>query len=554
MTLASGFYWKWDTEQDKNEYIKFMKELQFEDKLINPIFFKFNKFLPTPYRCPVPQACLGGLDSQCAQGHEGPLCAVCVQGYYSMVTGCQKCPSIPWLCGQVFLTLLGIALLIYFLLNDKKKQGSHGRTISDVTLARLKIVLGFYQMTSLILDAFSFVKWPSSFSILIRYIKLVQLNLFQIVPFHCISHRLKIDSYATLSLMVFINIGTGVTVMVIYYILKAKILARSVHSFEQKHEQRISVRKLKERCSKAVFLVMFMTYPAVSSSILNMLPQSCEEICILQGDNGPKQCKYYLRGDYTVECFTPKYNKFVYLVYLLVPYPILLPIITIILLKKYCKSKNKYLQEKYLWLMKGLSFLYENYSDEHWYWEAFEMVHKFVLTSFLLLLDQRSRTFLCISSISTELYAVIFAHAQPIADRFEYYLQLISVGATSVNLSVGMLLKIPDNEMTSATSNKQIDTFVMTVLLIAVNVMVFLVVLSKFCHDKAILIKSQSHLRMAANYSRSNSKIGWFAMYWLVKVGFFFVFLVVVVERFVNLLGWIIISYATKISKRSTKF
>jgi hypothetical protein len=207
-----------------------------------------------------------------------------------------------------------------------------------------------------------------------------------------------------------------------------------------------------------------------------MLPQACEEICVTQGD----QCKWYLRADYTVECFTPKYNKFIYLVYLLVPYPVLLPIITILLLKKYRETANDALREKYLWLTKGLSFLYENYREEYWYWEAFEMVRKFVLTSFLVLLDQRSRTFLCISSISTEMYAVMFAYTQPIMDRFEYYLQLISIGVTSVNLTVGMLLKIPNNEMTSGTANKESGELWITVLLMTSNIIVFAILVGKF--------------------------------------------------------------------------
>ena len=35
------------------------------------------------FACDTPGVCLGGKESACAAGHEGPLCSVCSKGYYA---------------------------------------------------------------------------------------------------------------------------------------------------------------------------------------------------------------------------------------------------------------------------------------------------------------------------------------------------------------------------------------------------------------------------------------------------------------------------------------
>lgn len=71
---------------------------------------------------------------------------VCVKGYYKSMSRCAKCPSLPLLITQMFFIACALFLLIYILVRDERKAKSKGRTLSDVVLARLKIVIGFYQV------------------------------------------------------------------------------------------------------------------------------------------------------------------------------------------------------------------------------------------------------------------------------------------------------------------------------------------------------------------------------------------------------------------------
>ena len=71
---------------------------------------------------------------------------VCVKGYYKSMSRCTKCPTLPWLITQMVFIVCAIFLLIFILFRDESKTKGKGRTLSDVVLARLKIVVGFYQV------------------------------------------------------------------------------------------------------------------------------------------------------------------------------------------------------------------------------------------------------------------------------------------------------------------------------------------------------------------------------------------------------------------------
>jgi hypothetical protein len=76
------------------------------------------------------------------------------------------------------------------------------------------------------------------------------------------------------------------------------------------------------------------------------------------------------------------------------------------------------------------------------------------------------------------LYSVFFALYKPIEDMFEHWLQLVSLMASSVNFTVGMLMKIPKEDSSSGITNET-DELTITILLIATNVTVVIIVAGK---------------------------------------------------------------------------
>jgi hypothetical protein len=146
---------------------------------------------------------------------------------------------------------------------------------------------------------------------------------------------------------------------------------------------------------------------------------------------------------------------------------------------KYARRNGERRDKENNVILLGTRFLYENYSLDCWFWEILELVRKIVVTSMLILMNAESRISLGLTSILSGLYSVLFAYSKPIEDTFEHWLQLASLMASSVNFTIGMLMKIPKEE-TSSSLNDQSDTIIVTALLVAANVFVVVLVAGMF--------------------------------------------------------------------------
>ncbi|XP_022804958.1 uncharacterized protein LOC111342172 [Stylophora pistillata] len=98
-SLGPGYWWQWRNDSYKRRYQDFIKNLMESKPVLDEHSVKYPYVLPSPYRCQVPESCRGGLDSPCAKGYEGPVCAVCSSGYYKQFHKCRKCPSKSWIVG-----------------------------------------------------------------------------------------------------------------------------------------------------------------------------------------------------------------------------------------------------------------------------------------------------------------------------------------------------------------------------------------------------------------------------------------------------------------------
>ena len=171
ITLKPGYWWKWYNDSVKGLYKNYTLNLL----SLNPSFdsnrVKYPFPLPMPHECPRKESCLGGLNSKCEQGYEGPLCEVCSHGYYKHLQTCKECPTKAWMAGQLTITFVLLLLLVVVVVwtSIKKNKENRERALVDIILARLKIVIGFYQATFGVLDAFTFIKWPDSLAAIAKY-------------------------------------------------------------------------------------------------------------------------------------------------------------------------------------------------------------------------------------------------------------------------------------------------------------------------------------------------------------------------------------------------
>ena len=345
ITLKPGYWWKWS-----NDSVNLYKNYTLNLLSSNPSFdsnrVQYNYSLPMPHECPRKESCLGGLNSKCEQGYKGPLCEVCSHGYYKHLQTCKKCPTKAWMAGQLTITFVLLLLLVVVVVwtSIKKNKENRERALVDIILARLKIVIGFYQVTFGILDAFTFIKWPDSLAAIAKYSEMLQLNVLQIAPIHCLFPQLKVDALESLFAILAMNAAAVAVAGTSYGIKRLLMIFKSRHLENDAEAKQIS--KCKELIYRNLFFFLFVTYLSTCSKTANVLPLACREICY--EDNG-KDCFKYLKADFTIKCHSRRYKRLVSVAYFAIAYFVFLPLASYLFLWKHCrqaKASAKRLQTK----------------------------------------------------------------------------------------------------------------------------------------------------------------------------------------------------------------
>lgn len=299
--LQPGHFWFWNSDDHKQAYINFTKDIQIENESYNQEYSKCNNSLPTPYKCPYPQACKGGVHSLCSKGYTGVLCDTCSEGHYKNVnSGCSKC-SYGWIISQLVVIAV-LILVVTGIFTTKKKKKKNGRTQSDLILSRVKIVIGFYQVTSGVIRSLTFVNWPEELSQASEYLQILNLNLLQAVPISCISSRFTMNAFQKMTFMVCGNFCLVIAAAIVYRIKKWQVCKQNI----QNEQKKASISVAKEKAYHFVLFVLFVTFPSTTDSIVNVMPFACQKLCSEQ------QCSWYLKSDLELKCFDSYFNRLVF--------------------------------------------------------------------------------------------------------------------------------------------------------------------------------------------------------------------------------------------------
>ena len=614
VTLNDGYWWKWRNETYKLLYKNFTTSLAnitySPGKSINSTIFNhsFNKFphpVPKSYKCPREESCKvkGGHDSLCVTGYQGPLCAVCSPGYYKQLQTCQLCPTKKWMIAQLSI-IAAVAAIVFAVIiwtSKRKSKKKEGRSSVDIILCRLKIVIGFYQVTNGVLETFSFIKWPGALDVIGKYSEILQMNVFQVAPIHCLLPNVKMNAFGNLFAILGMNTA-AILVAVLAYKLRKLFLLRSTLNKEEKERK---VGQAKEVIYRNLFFFLFVTYLSTCSKTAQVVPLSCRKLCL---DEADKTCDEYLRADYSMNCNGQDYNRSVNVAYCSVFYILFLPTASLIVLWRQrrvlrgnvnnaedealenqeqatgnetraddealghrqqdtgneihpenealdhqaqatgseiqsenealdqqaqatgseiqtenedsdyqaqatgseiqsenealdhqaqatgneIQSENEALdhqaqatgseiqaadnealepQEPATELVTGLRFLFENYNSRAWYWEFIEIFRKVILTSALIFLGGESRAYIGLAFLTSGAYAMLFALVSPMADPFENKLMASSLSVTFVNLAIGAVSRIPQ-ENTPSSIDPYLDSIIFNILVFGANTLV----------------------------------------------------------------------------------
>ena len=471
-TLKPGYWWKWRNKTHRDRYGAFIANLLTPLPALGEDDVQYPHSVPIPYSCRTKESCSGGLDSTCKDGYKGPLCSVCRQRHYKQVHHCKKCPSKSWMAGQLSIisaVLLVITAACIWTNKRNNMKGEREHSLIDTFLSKIKIAIGFYQVTYGLLEAFSYIEWPESVRVISKYSEVLQFNVLQMAPVHCLIPGLQADAFVNLFSIMAINIVIVVGAGVVYGVSKV-IVSRNENLEDEEKSQKIS--QIKETIYRNLFFILYLTYLNTCSKTAAVLPLSCRKLC---GDEKEELCLEYLKGDYSIQCHNPLYNKMVIVAYISTVYILALPTGTFIALWRQRKvildadrTRNK---GKSTEMMKGMHFLYENYKARSWYWELVEMSRKVIVTSGLILVGQESRSYIGLAWVVAGMYGVLFAWNRPIQDAFENRLMTTSIAVTVFNLGVGAVSKIPAENL-PASPESYLNTIVFNTLILGANTLV----------------------------------------------------------------------------------
>ena len=500
--LTVGFWWRWKDETHLEQYRNFSKNLKnfsFTPELhkANDSGIEYPYTIPQPYRCPIAEACKGGLNSSCEAGYEGPLCAVCSDGYHKQLKKCKLCPTKGWMIGQ--LAIIGALVIIFVILvvwgSKKKSKKDAGRPFLDKLLGKIKVVIGFYQVLYGIMEAFSYVKWPGSLSVVGEYSEIIQMNIVQIAPLHCILPGFKFDAFTSLIAVMGFNIA-AVIVALSSLALATWISTRRMSNEEEKRKKKERIKAIVKR---NLFFFLYVTYLNTCLKTAQVVPLACHRICVDEKD--AESCEKYLKADYSIDCKGERYNRLVIVGYCSILYVIVLPAAAFIAIWKQQRAARKTEEEPENDTndfedqgteQSGLRFLHENYNSRCWYWELVETVRKVILTSGLIIVGGESRAYIGLALLLSGLYGMYFGLKKPISDPFENNLMLSSLAVTFVNLAIGAVSTIP-SEGFSASVDPIVDNLVFNGLVFVANSLVIGLLVGKlsscilfFCHKIAL--------------------------------------------------------------------
>ena len=502
--LTAGFWWRWKDESHLELYRNFskiVKNFSFTSELhkANESGIEYPYTIPQPYRCPIVEACKGGLNSSCEAGYEGPLCAVCSDGYYKKLKKCKLCPTKGWMIGQLVIIGALVMLLVILVVwrSKKKNKKDAGRSFLDKVLGEIKIVIGFYQVLFGIMEAFSYIKWPGSLSVIGEYSDIIQMNILQIAPLHCIFPDLEFDALTSLFAVMGLNIA-AVIVALASLALATWISTRHMSNEEEKMKKKERIKAIVKR---NLFFFLFVTYLNTCLKTAQVLPLACHRLCV--DPKKDESCEEYLKADYSINCKGERYKRLVFAGYFSIVYVIALPAAAFIAIWKQQRTARKTEEETKNDTndfedqgteQSGLRFLHENYNSRCWYWELVETVRKVILTSGLILLGGESRAYIGLTLLLSGLYGMYFGLKKPISDPFENNLMLSSLAVTFVNLAIGAVSTIP-SERFSTSVDPVVDNLVFNGLVFVANSLVIGLLVGKLspcilfsCHKIPLLL------------------------------------------------------------------
>lgn len=183
-------------------------------------------------KCPREKSCLGGVNSSCADGYEGPLCARCISNYVSTFGTCQECP--PTAANVVLLLIVGGCLVcglwrLWVRPVLRRGYDEDGRPSVDRGL-ETSILQDHFQLVSQLITVFPFVQWGKSSEAFFSGTLYITQPFSVVFGLGCLLGRA--DAHDELIVFAALTVGVGALIGVYYGVGRVMIARGSTYGLD----------------------------------------------------------------------------------------------------------------------------------------------------------------------------------------------------------------------------------------------------------------------------------------------------------------------------------
>ncbi|GMH95941.1 hypothetical protein TL16_g13256, partial [Triparma laevis f. inornata] len=303
--------------------------------------------------CPVSGACVGGNNSTnyCREGHEGPYCYLCVDGWtMDPLMLCKSCDNSSTDTAITLLILgVGAVLFLVFLHIFKKKtkdRKGFGKRLKNGA----KIIFTGGQITAALPSVIPTMALPENVKEVMKAASFLNVDMFNMVSVGCWTGGITYsDKTLGMTLTIIIVCGALLSIGVV-------------------------AKKYKSWFFTAVIAITFLVLPTITTSIFGLFP--CDNL-----DNDSSM----LRKDYSISCDDGGRDFWVFYGWLMV---LVFPIGVLAMYAWLLRSKRERLKKPVEERVEDeeitpLMFLWEPYKPEFWYWEVIETTRRLMMTGVL---------------------------------------------------------------------------------------------------------------------------------------------------------------------------
>ncbi|GMI40345.1 hypothetical protein TrCOL_g12999 [Triparma columacea] len=410
-------------------------------------------------------------DSQCAEGHIGPICNVCKPKWVKSPTGeCFECKptSTSTSAGLSIVLLVGLPLLLFFLVKRKraknKQEQERASTLSvseqfnEIRNAKkgrikslrtkVKILTSFYQVVTQ-MEGVLGVRFPPVFENFARSVsRFANLSFIHVARVDCM---MDVNFYTSLLTMTTAPIAAGLLVVFI--------------SFTYTKFARLNAQRRGDVVRDTVAVLLTLSY-LVFASVSTIIFETFN--CKTFSDNPT----LFLVADQSVSCETTTHKLWqIYAGCMMLFYPFGTPFVYSLLLwrdREVLKVEGERDKDE---RAKNSAFLWDQYSGEFWWFDIFDCARRLFQTSLLIFFFKGKASQIVFAMMIGAATFSAFLHWKPFEKESDNVLAVASQCSIVLTLFYALLTKVGVDE------DDDYDKKTFGVLLIIINLIgIFIVV------------------------------------------------------------------------------